>query len=70
MFPSSEGVVPCPAQFGLGNEFVRGDLKAGRLGSIAPFELLQCAGLMGDADAVLLWREYDQRRPLPPLTTF
>ena len=45
---------------GLGNELVRGDLKRGRLGSLTPFELLTYAGLTGDADAVLLFREFEQ----------
>jgi len=44
----------------LGMEMARGDLKAGRLGSLHPFELLDYFAETGDMDAVELWREYER----------
>lgn len=45
---------------GLGNEIARGDLKKGRLGTLAPFEVLRYFRVTGDMAAVPVWREYEQ----------
>jgi hypothetical protein len=38
----------------------RGDLKAGRLGSVTPFELLDYFERTGDAEAADLWAEWER----------
>lgn len=47
------------ATWSVGNEVARGDLKAGRLGSLNPFDILTYFRMTGDADALDLWREYE-----------
>jgi hypothetical protein len=42
-----------------GLEVARGDLKAGRLGSVTPFEILDYFARTGDADALELWNRYE-----------
>lgn len=42
----------------IGTEMTRGDMKTGRRGGRAPFEIAQAA-VDGDADAVQLWREFE-----------
>lgn len=44
----------------LGHEMARGDLKQGRLGTLAPFELLTYFRKTGDLDVVPVWHEYEQ----------
>ncbi len=43
----------------VGREVARGDLKAGRLGSLVPFELLDYFRFTGDLDALDVWHEYE-----------
>ncbi|MGW4041171.1 protein rep [Streptomyces sp. NPDC004778] len=44
----------------LGNEMARGDMKAGRLGTLAPFEMLEYLRVTGDAAVVPVWHEYEK----------
>ncbi|MFI2972744.1 protein rep, partial [Streptomyces sp. NPDC018584] len=44
----------------LGSELARGDLKAGRFGTLAPFELLDYFGRTGDMAVVPIWHEYEK----------
>jgi hypothetical protein len=43
----------------VGREMTRGDLKAGRLGSLLPFELLDYFRATGDLDALDVWHEFE-----------
>lgn len=44
----------------LGNEMARGDMKAGRLGTLAPFEMLEYMRQTGDMAVVPIWHEYEK----------
>jgi Replication protein len=44
----------------LGNEMARGDMKSGRLGTLAPFELLEYFRQTGDMAVLPVWQEYEQ----------
>lgn len=44
----------------LGNEIARGDMKAGRLGTLAPFEMLEYLRRTGDMAVVPIWHEYEK----------
>ncbi|MEU7162573.1 protein rep [Streptomyces chrestomyceticus] len=44
----------------LGSELARGDMKAGRLGTLAPFELLEYFRITGDMAVVPVWQEYEK----------
>ncbi|MGW0689669.1 protein rep [Streptomyces sp. NPDC002754] len=44
----------------VGNEMARGDMKAGRLGTLAPFEMLEYLRTTGDAAVVPVWHEYEK----------
>ncbi|MFE6527203.1 protein rep [Streptomyces sp. NPDC057794] len=44
----------------LGNEMARGDMKSGRLGTLAPFELLEYFRQTGDMAVVPIWQEYEK----------
>ncbi|MGW1306727.1 protein rep [Streptomyces sp. NPDC002514] len=44
----------------LGNEMARGDMKAGRLGTLAPFELLEYFRVTGDMAVLPVWQEYEK----------
>ena len=44
----------------LGHEMARGDLKKGRLGTLAPFEILEYFRKTGDLAAVKVWQEYEK----------
>jgi hypothetical protein len=44
----------------LGNEMARGDMKAGRLGTVAPFEMLEYFRVTGDMAVVPVWQEYEK----------
>lgn len=44
----------------LGHEIARGDLKKGRLGTLAPFELLSYFRQTGDMAVIPVWQEYEK----------
>jgi hypothetical protein len=51
----------------VGREVARGDLKAGRLGSLLPFELLEYFRATGDLDAIDVWHEFEHAPALKTL---
>nr|pir hypothetical protein - Streptomyces lavendulae plasmid pSLG33 [Streptomyces lavendulae] len=59
--PEEAGEYIAKAQEGkVGNEIARGDMKAGRLGTLAPFEMLEYFRQTGDMAVVPIWQEYEK----------
>jgi hypothetical protein len=44
----------------LGSEMARGDMKAGKFGTLAPFEILEYFRQTGDMAVVPIWQEYEK----------
>lgn len=44
----------------LGHEMARGDMKSGKLGTLAPFEMLEYLRVTGDMAVVPIWKEYEK----------